>query len=856
MKIGFIAPALDLDQEKKGERIFLLPPLTFPVLAALTPEDFEIEIIEERLRPIRYDSDFDLVGLTFVTAFAPRAYSIADKFRHKGVKVIVGGPHVSIFPEEALQHADAVVVGEAEEVWGQLLQDFQQGCLQKIYKASGLFDLKNFPSPRLEMMPKEFIFKNSTLASKGCPFRCNFCFTNSINQYQQRFRPIADVVQDIEAMDGNWLNRKYFVFWDDNLVGDPRYAKELFKAIAPLNRKWAAAASVNIANDEEMLQLLEKSGCAALFIGMESINSASLKESNKYHNHTEKYREMIKKLHDHGIGITGAFVFGFDHDDLSVFERTLEFAIKIELDCMTPAILTPLPGTPLYLQMDREKRIFDRNWSHYDYYHVIFEPKQMKPEKLYEGFLKFNHDFFSYHSILKRISHSRNQLILATLANLGYQSFYKRMFREYELGVRGIEKVNAQEAKNKESIKVQNYHLPILSNSDIPSPSKYYNTKPSLNNVQVLVDTDEIFPYVFNMISNAQKSIRMEMYLLEGKIGKYVIDLLLQKAENGVEVQLIYQPPANLDIYKKIMKFLNRLGLKNRAINYITFNETLSADNHIQVAPFPLHLFRRKVALKMAHNKILIVDGKEAMIGGMNFASITERNHDVMVVARGAIVHEMEKVFQYNWQLSNGAHRISYLPDQKEMDAQTDQSDIAWVSYLVTLPYLENTKAFLLKQIKNARKRILIEMYLFTDPELTSAIIAAAKRGLEVRVLLDANRLPLEFDLHGFPNKKTIHKLIKANIPVRIYRCEPGQEMHTKVALFDEDKVIVGSTNWTRGSFTANSESSFFIKSKVIHKKFKQIFEKDWNEKSDIPQPLSIAEKNLAAGMRLIDNLY
>ncbi|MCU0643958.1 MAG: B12-binding domain-containing radical SAM protein [bacterium] len=383
MKIGFIAPALDLDREKQGERIFLLPPLTFPVLAALTPDDIEVEIIEERLQPIPYTADYDLVGLTFVTAFAPYAYSIADKFRELGIKVVMGGPHASVFPGEALQHADAVVVGEAEEIWQPLLRDFQQGRMNKIYQASGLVDLKNFPQPRLDLAPKEFAFRNSTLASKGCPFRCNFCFTSFINQYQQRFRHIDDVFRDIEAMDGNWLDRKHFVFWDDNLFGNPRYAKELLRAITPLNKRWAAAASVNIATDPETVRLLEQAGCAALFIGLESINSASLQESQKYHNHVSNYHDMVKRLHDHGIGITGAFVFGFDQDDRSVFDRTLEFAIKIDLDCMTPAILTPLPGTPFYHRIKQEGRIFDHDWSHYDYYHVVFEPKQMTAEELY-----------------------------------------------------------------------------------------------------------------------------------------------------------------------------------------------------------------------------------------------------------------------------------------------------------------------------------------------------------------------------------------------------------------------------------------------------------------------------------------
>ena len=439
MKIGFIAPALDLDRERRGERIFLLPPLTFPVLGALTPEHYKIDIIEERVQPIPYDRDYDLVGITFVTAFSKRAYLIADKFRANGSTVVLGGPHVSVRPKEALQYADTIVIGEAEDVWINLLNDFENGRLKKVYRAKDLIDMKRFPRPRLDLIPKEFTFKNATLASKGCPFRCNFCAINALNKYHQRLRPISDVVRDIENMTGTGLNKKLLIFWDDNFGGNIPYTKELLKAITPLKKKWAAAASINIAQDDETLHLLEKSGCLALFIGMESINSASLKESQKFHNHAEKYKELIKKLHDHGIALTGAFVFGFDHDDSSVFERTLEMTSKIDLDCMTPAILTPLPGTPLYRKMQIDGRIFDNDWEHYDYFHVVYKPKLMNPEELYEGFLKFNQSFFSYKSIFFRLNHSQTQLLLAIIANLGYHNFYKRMVKEYKQGFRKIE---------------------------------------------------------------------------------------------------------------------------------------------------------------------------------------------------------------------------------------------------------------------------------------------------------------------------------------------------------------------------------------------------------------------------------
>jgi radical SAM superfamily enzyme YgiQ (UPF0313 family) len=431
MKIAFIAPAWDLVRQKPGARVFLLAPLTFPVLSALTPEDIEIEIIDERLRPIPFNDHYDLVGLTFVTCFAPRAYSIADAFREKGVTLVLGGPHVTVRPDEALQHADAVVVGEAETIWGQLISDFRRGQLKRLYQAPELIDMKKFPPPRLDVMPKEFEVRNATLASKGCPNRCRFCFVNKMNDYRQRFRPVANVVADIERMEEHpGLAGKYLVFWDDNISGDLRYLKELCRAIAPFGKKWLAAAATNVADDDEVLRLMERSGCAGLFIGLESINSASLKNVHKHHNRIGKYREMMAKLHDHGIGVTGAFMFGFDQDDRTVFERTLEFVLGIDLDCMTPGIFTPLPGTPVYEDIEGEGRIIDRDWAHYDYHHVVFEPRLMSRDELEVGFIKMMNAFFSFGSIFKRLSRSRTRLLMAVLLNLGYHKFYRRLLDE------------------------------------------------------------------------------------------------------------------------------------------------------------------------------------------------------------------------------------------------------------------------------------------------------------------------------------------------------------------------------------------------------------------------------------------
>ena len=851
MKIGFIAPALDLDRERQGERIFLLPPLTFPVLAAVTPPEYEIEVVEERVRPVDFNTHYDIVGLTYVTAFAPRAYEIADRFRQKGTVVVMGGPHATVCPDEALQHADMVVAGEAEELWPKLLNDFKNGQHQKIYRSSELFNLAKFPRPRLEVIPREFTFRSSTLASRGCPHHCNFCFTNWVNRYQQRFRPIPEVIRDIEAMEKKGLLGKYFVFWDDNLVGNKSYAKALFQAITPFRKKWAAAVSVNIASDPELLRLAARSGCRALFIGMESINSASLQAANKTQNHTGKYREMLKKLHDHDIGVTGAFVFGFDQDDESVFERTLEFCQKIELDCMTPAILTPLPGTPLYLEMQQDGRIIDHDWSHYDYFHVVYQPGKMSSEKLYQGFLEFNQDFFSFSGIFNRLRHSRTQLLLAIAANLGYQRFYQRMMSEYQTGLRSASGYN-NDIDTSLSQNQQNAHSTTVESSSVPiflsDPSSHQFT-----DLRVLIDAGEIFPYIHDLISRARKSVHLEMYLLEGKIGKDLLELLEYKAQEGVEVKIIYQPPSSFRFYQKIMKLLHLAGLKNRIQHYEIHHSVPGGNGQINLAAYPLHLFPGKFALKMAHQKMLIVDGVEAMIGGMNFASITEQNHDVMVAVRGPIVVEMEKHFELDWRLAIEKKDLKYpLRNQIADNASLSEG----IQFLVTAPYLRNTRTFLLDQIRTVRRRILLEMYLLSDNEILNALIVAKRRGIEIKVILDANRLPLELDLHGFPNKQAVEVLMKNGIPVKIFRSSRGSEMHLKMALFDDQKIFIGSCNWTYGSFTFNSEGSFFINSWIVFPEFLRIFEEDWSEKSDYPQELTPTERMLCRVARLLQHYY
>jgi phosphatidylserine/phosphatidylglycerophosphate/cardiolipin synthase-like enzyme len=301
------------------------------------------------------------------------------------------------------------------------------------------------------------------------------------------------------------------------------------------------------------------------------------------------------------------------------------------------------------------------------------------------------------------------------------------------------------------------------------------------------------------------------------------------------------------------MKFLHLAGLKNRIQHYEIYDTIPGGNGQIHVAAYPLHLFPGKLALKMAHHKMLIVDGDEAVIGGMNFASITEKNHDVMVAVRGPIVVEMGKYFELDWQLAIEKNDLKYhLRNQITENASLAEG----IQFLVTAPYLRNARTFLLDQIRTVRKRILLEMYLLSDNEILNALIVAKRRGIEIKVILDANRLPLELDLHGFPNKRAVEVLIKNGIPLKIFRSPWGSEMHLKMALFDDQKIFIGSCNWTYGSFTFNSEGSFFINSRVVFPKFLRIFEEDWSEKSDYPQELTPRERILCRVARLLQHYY
>jgi radical SAM superfamily enzyme YgiQ (UPF0313 family) len=425
MKIVLISPEIEdsnLRFSKKEARSFWFPRLSLVSLASLVPSGVDVKIIDETVENIDFDMAVDLVGISVMTYHAPRAYEISSRFRSRGIKVVLGGIHPTALPEEAIRHADSVVIGEAEETWPILLEDFKKGGLKPFYKQERLTSLENLPIQRLDLLkPGAYMTNNCVQNSRGCPHGCDFCSVTNFFGKSYRFRPVKDVIKEVESLPGDYL-----VFVDDNIAGNKKYARELFSALKPLKKKWGSQCSLTLANDPELLKLAAESGCGAMFVGIETLSQDNLLGVNKGFNRVSSYEELIKRFHDNGIMINAGIIFGFDNDDESVFEKTVCFLEKNRIGLVLFSILTPLPGTGFYKKVEREGRIIDRDWSHYDGRHVVFKPKLMTPDTLEDGFYWSYRQFFSYGSILKRLLPFQKDMFKIFALNLGYRRMVLR----------------------------------------------------------------------------------------------------------------------------------------------------------------------------------------------------------------------------------------------------------------------------------------------------------------------------------------------------------------------------------------------------------------------------------------------
>ncbi|NOY54174.1 MAG: B12-binding domain-containing radical SAM protein [Deltaproteobacteria bacterium] len=423
-----IQPAQESDRlGTKRRRTTGFPKVTLPLLAAYAEERFDVRIVDESVDDIDFRMKPDLVAVTVLTLTSKRAYEIADAFRKEGVKVVLGGPHVYFFPEEAAKHADALVLREAETAWPPLLKDFLNGDMKARYEGEHLHDMKGLPRPRLELLRRNaYHTVNVIETGRGCPHRCTYCSVTLYWGHTFRLRPIEEVIEEIRSMPPGEI-----AFIDDNIIGSPRRAKELFRAITPLKRTWASQADLKIARDPELLRLCAESGCRWLFMGLESVNSENIADVGKSRtNPVEEYAASIATIHQAGIKVLGSFIFGLDHDTSDVFDNTVDFCIRNGLAAANFYIFTPMPFTKLFDEMKDDGRILHEDWSRYDANHVVFKPKNMTPEELMEGYLGAYRSFYGTSSILRRtLQHLPRRPLQVLAYNLARKFHYKR-FRE------------------------------------------------------------------------------------------------------------------------------------------------------------------------------------------------------------------------------------------------------------------------------------------------------------------------------------------------------------------------------------------------------------------------------------------
>lgn len=431
MKIALISPKGPLYRRRGGifKQSLRYMPLTFPTLAALIPDDVPAEVVcyDEGVEDIPVDIDADLIGMTVITGCAPRAYELSRMYRERGISVVLGGPHVTLVPEDALPHGDSIVVGYAEDEWPRLLRDFQRGQMKARYDQAPDFELVNNPPPNRKVLPRwKYLTPHVFEATRSCIHGCEFCVAPSAWGRKQLKKPIGDIVSDMKKM-----KTKQAIFVDLNLISDRAYALELFAAIRPLNIQWFGLSTTLICKDTDLLDAATESGCRGLLMGLESINKSNLRGMGKGFNKPDDYRQIVELLHERGIALQGCFVFGLDGDTVDIFEQTAQFAVDAAIDLPRYAIATPFPGTRLYRRLESEGRIIDRDWSHYDGQHVVYQPTHMTASELQQGTVKAWEISYSWKNMAKRLRSSAAPWYIAALTNWGYRHYAYRLDKYY-----------------------------------------------------------------------------------------------------------------------------------------------------------------------------------------------------------------------------------------------------------------------------------------------------------------------------------------------------------------------------------------------------------------------------------------
>ncbi|HKZ67667.1 MAG TPA: radical SAM protein [Chitinophagaceae bacterium] len=434
MKIDFIIAYVQR-YEFGHERDFV-PPITGIHLAAITPAEHEVRVFHQQIDKIELNTDAEIIAISFFSGFAMAAYKLAVEFKKRGKIVVAGGPHVTFCQAEALTYFDAIVAGEAESVWSNLLRDIELGQLKRVYAGTPC-DMTGLPTPRYDLLPDRFFIKKVIQATRGCPFSCSFCTVPSLNP-GFRLRPVKDVVRDASYDKFKyWWQRKIVWFWDDNLTIKRPYIKQLLNEMIPLKKWWLTQASMDIAKDPELLDLMKASGCIGVFLGIESFGVDSLVDANKKQNKIANYKGAVKEIRKRGIAVMAGFIAGFDHDDEQSIVNMADQLMEIGVDVPFLSIMTPFRGTPIYTKLNQEGRIIkERNWNFYNGYNVAFKPQKINEEQLLNAHRALWKKSFSPMYSLKRIvramfSLRRGAFLLSLFMNSFYA--YKRVRKNYPI---------------------------------------------------------------------------------------------------------------------------------------------------------------------------------------------------------------------------------------------------------------------------------------------------------------------------------------------------------------------------------------------------------------------------------------
>jgi len=435
MEIKLISPGMTKRPMDTAFKTQMAPSLALLVLSALTPSGHRVYMEDENVERLHLKDSPDLVGITVKADTAKRSFEIAKKYRRRNIPVIFGGIHPTACPEENMAHADSIVVGEAEELWPQILADAEKGELRRIYQQGHPSDLSKSPVPDWSLVRgKNFLFTNTIVAGRGCPWQCDFCYSSSPNLFRgHRMKPVKNILAEIAS-----LAVDHIFFIDDNFIGNLSRCRELLRAMVGLGLTWHTAVSADIGSHDDILDLMAESGCRSLFIGFETVNQQNLGACSKKQNKVEQYNRTIRKIHERGIMVNAGMVFGFDWDGPGVFAPTLNWLVSQKIETMTCHILTPYPGTKFHQRLLCENRIIDFDLTHYNTSRAVFRPLRMSKEELEQGYLRMYQEFYSLPNIWARLPDASSQWTAFLLFNLFYRKFGPAVSLLGKMGLMGV----------------------------------------------------------------------------------------------------------------------------------------------------------------------------------------------------------------------------------------------------------------------------------------------------------------------------------------------------------------------------------------------------------------------------------